>query len=203
MDEGHIIMNRNDLASERKYQIIRATIECITRYGYNNFSMQDVARVADVSKGIIHYYFLNKEDLMMAVLDNASSEIEALLSSSHSGQDVKARLSQVIWMCASVVQNKREYYRINMDFWTQIDQKQKVREEVARHYAKFRGAIASIIQQGITQGVFRQGDASLFASLIIALVDGLALQWLFDEGVFVYDEIVKNCEEAIMSFLQA
>ena len=195
-------MNRNDLASERKHQIIRATIECITRYGYSNFSMQDVARVADVSKGIIHYYFLNKEDLMMTVLDNVSSEIETLLTSSESGQDVKVRLSSVIWMCANVVQNKREYYRINMDFWTQIDQKEKVREEVARHYAKFRGAIANIIQQGITLGVFRKGDASQYASIIIALIDGLALQWLFDEGVFVYDEIVKNCEEAVMSFLR-
>jgi len=195
-------MNRNDLASERKTQIIRATIECITRYGYSNFSMQDVARVADVSKGIIHYYFLNKEDLMMTVLDNVSSEIETLLTSSELGQDVKIHLSNVIWMCAGVVQNKREYYRINMDFWTQIDQKEKVREEVAKHYAKFRGAIANIIQQGITQGVFRKGDAAQFASLIIALIDGIALQWLFDEGVFVYDEIVKNCEEAILSFLK-
>ncbi|MES2615589.1 MAG: TetR/AcrR family transcriptional regulator [Bdellovibrionota bacterium] len=195
-------MNRNELASERKQQIILATIECITRYGYNNFSMQDVARVADVSKGIIHYYFLNKEDLMMTVLDNVSTEIEALLTSTESGLDVKVRLSNVIWMCSSVVQNKREYYRINMDFWTQIDQKEKVREEVARHYAKFRGAVANIIQQGITIGVFRKGDAQQYASLIIALIDGIALQWLFDEGVFLYDEIVKNCEEAIMSFLK-
>lgn len=195
-------MNRNDLVSERKQQIIKATIECITRFGYSNFSMQDVARVADVSKGIIHYYFLNKEDLMMTVLDNVSTEIENLLSSSEYGQDVQVRLSNVIWMCANVVQTKREYYRINMDFWTQIDQKQKVREEVARHYAKFRNAIANIIQQGISQGVFRQGDALQYASLIIALIDGTALQWLFDEGVFVYDELIKNCEEAVMAFLK-
>ncbi len=196
-------MNRNDLASERKQQIIKATIECITQYGYSNFSMQDVARVADVSKGIIHYYFLNKEDLMMTVLDCVSSEIENLLSANESGLDVKLRLSNVIWMCSNVVQNKREYYRINMDFWTQIDQKEKVREEVARHYAKFRGAIAQIIQQGINQGAFRSGDPLQFASLIIALIDGIALQWLFDEGVFVYDDIIKNCEEAILSFLKA
>ena len=194
-------MNRTDLASERKHQIIQATIECITRYGYSNFSMQDVAQVADVSKGIIHYYFLNKEDLMMTVLDNVSSEIENLLLSTETNQDVRLRLSNVIWMCADVVQTKREYYRINMDFWTQIDQKQKVREEIGKHYSKFRGAISQIIQQGIDQGLFRKGDATQYASIIIALIDGLALQWLFDEDAFVYDEIVKNCEETIMNFL--
>jgi TetR/AcrR family fatty acid metabolism transcriptional regulator len=194
-------MTRNDLASERKYQIIKATVECITRYGYSNFSMQDVARVADVSKGIIHYYFLSKEDLMMGVLDCVNSEVETLLISSDAGQDAKAHLSNIIWICASIVQHKREYYRINMDFWTLIDQKEKVREEIARHYAKFRNVIASIIQQGIHQEVFRAGDAHQFASLIIAMIDGIALQWLFGEGVFVYDDIVKSCEEATMSFL--
>ncbi|KAB8032144.1 TetR/AcrR family transcriptional regulator [Fluviispira multicolorata] len=194
-------MNRSDLASERKTQIINATIECITRYGYNNFSMQDVARVADVSKGIIHYYFLNKEDLMMTVLDYVSTDIENLLHAGDLNTDPIAKLSNVIWMCSSVVQNKREYYRINMDFWTQIDQKEKVRQEIASHYSKFRAAIANIIQQGINQEVFRKGDSLQFASLIIALIDGIALQWLFDEGVFNYDEIVKNCEETIMNFL--
>ncbi|APJ03410.1 TetR/AcrR family transcriptional regulator [Silvanigrella aquatica] len=194
-------MSRSDLASERKTQIINATIECITRYGYSNFSMQDVARVADVSKGIIHYYFLNKEDLMMTVLDHVSADIENLLHSGDLNPDPVARLTNVIWMCSSIVQNKREYYRINMDFWTQIDQKEKVRQEVASHYAKFRNSIAVIIQQGITQGVFRKGDSQQFASMIIAMIDGIALQWLFDEGVYSYDEIVQNCEEAILKFL--
>ena len=194
-------MSRSDLASERKTQIINATIECITRYGYSNFSMQDVARVADVSKGIIHYYFLNKEDLMMTVLDYVSSDIENLLNSGDPNPEPTTRLSNVIWICSSIVQNKREYYRINMDFWTQIDQKEKVRQEIASHYAKFRNSIAIIIQQGITSGVFRKGEATQFASMIIAMIDGIALQWLFDEGVYNYDEIVKNSEEAILNFL--
>lgn len=196
-------MSRSEIVSERKNQIIKATIECISRYGYHGFSMRDVAEAAVVSKGIIHYYFLNKEDLMMAVLDNATAEIAASLAASDLGRDVATRLSDVIWICSSIVQNKREYYRINMDFWTQIDQKEKVRQEVSKHYVKFRETIGTIIQQGIEQGVFRQGNALQFASLIIAFIDGIALQWLFDENAFDYDDIVRNCEEAILSFLKA
>ena len=93
-------MSKADLAVERKSQIIIATIECISRYGYNNFSMQDVARIADVSKGIIHYYFLNKEDLMMAVLDRVSGDIETLLSDiSDRTKDPEERLRQIVRQC--------------------------------------------------------------------------------------------------------
>lgn len=195
-------MSRFDLASEKKLQIIKATIDCITRFGYSNFSMQDVAQVANVSKGIIHYYFLNKEDLMMAVLDYVSEEIEGHLISTESSATPVIRLSNVIWVCFSIVQNKREYYRINMDFWTQIDQKEKVRQEIALHYSKFRQTIAGIVQQGIEQKFFRAGNASHYASMIIALIDGIALQWLFDENVFNYNDIVQNCESAVLSFLK-
>ncbi len=195
-------MNKTELASERKNQIILATIECMSRFGYHNFSMQDVARVADVSKGIIHYYFMNKEDLMMTVLNKVSGDIEELLLSTESSSDPVTRLSNAIWLCSSIVQTKREYYKINMDFWTQIDQKENVKKQIAFHYDKFRKVLGNIIQQGMTLGVFRAGNPEQYACVILAMIDGIALQWLFDETIFHYDEIIKNCESAVMSFLK-
>jgi AcrR family transcriptional regulator len=69
-------MSKADVAAERKNQIVNATVDCITKFGYHNFSMQDVAKKAGVSKGIIHYYFLNKDDLMMSVLAKVAGDIE-------------------------------------------------------------------------------------------------------------------------------
>lgn len=196
-------MSKADLAAERKSQIINATIDCIARYGYNNFSMQDVARIADVSKGIIHYYFLNKEDLMMAVLDRVAGDIESLLAGiTERTQDPAEQLRQLIHVCFDIVRQKREYYCINMDFWTQINQKEKVRLAVANHYAKFRGTTASIIQAGVDSGVFKPIDSTHAASVIIAIVDGVSLQWLFEEASYPYDDLIKTSEEIVFRFLQ-
>jgi AcrR family transcriptional regulator len=195
-------MSKADLAVERKTQIINATIECISRYGYNNFSMQDVARIADVSKGIIHYYFLNKEDLMMAVLDRVSGDIESLLNDAQAkSSDPGERLKIILRVCFEIVREKREYYCINMDFWTQINQKEKVRQAVARHYGKFRSVTAAILQQGMDAGQFKKMDAASAASVIISIVDGISLQWLFDENAFIYDNMVKLCEDLVSDFL--
>jgi TetR/AcrR family fatty acid metabolism transcriptional regulator len=195
-------MTKTDLAAERKAQIIKATIECISRYGYNNFSMQDVARIADVSKGIIHYYFLNKEDLMMAVLERVAGDIEGLLTSVGDRTDSPTEaLKMLVAICFRVVKEKREYYCINMDFWTQINQKEKVRQAIAKHYSTFRIAAANLIQQGIDVGVFKVENAANAASIIIALVDGLSLQWLFEESTFELEEISKNCQELVIQFL--
>jgi AcrR family transcriptional regulator len=195
-------MSKPELALERKNQIVAATIECISRYGYNNFSMQDVARIADVSKGIIHYYFLNKEDLMMAVLERVAGDIENLLNEVMARTtDPSERMRHLVAICFSVVREKREYYCINMDFWTQINQKEKVREAVAAHYEKLRVAAAGIVQQGIDQGMFRPSDPRLTACIIISYVDGISLQWLFDPNLFVLDQMAKTCEEHILRLL--
>ena len=195
-------MTKIDSATERKALIIHATIECIAQYGYTNFSMQDVAKVAGVSKGIIHYYFMNKEELMMSVLNRVSSDIEQLLSNLlETIKNPEQCLRSVLHLCFGVVRKKREYYCINMDFWTQINQKEKVRQSIAQHYEKFRSVTAHVIQLGIDKQVFKVDNAKLAASVIIALIDGIALQWLFDETVFVYEDMVKKCEEIILEHL--
>ncbi len=197
------IMSKTDVAVERKNQIVLATVDCITKHGYHNFSMQDVARTAGVSKGIIHYYFLNKDDLMMSVLDKVASDIERVLHADmDSIVDPQRKLEIFIDICLDVVRSTREYYQVNMDFWTQINQNEEVRKVIANHYSKFRETCAAVIEAGIAQGVFREVSSMEYSSFIIAVIDGISLQWLFDETVFDYDRIVKQTSQIILDGLK-
>lgn len=195
-------MSKMDAVTERKNQIVQATVECITKHGYHNFSMQDVARKAGVSKGIIHYYFLNKDDLMMSVLDKVASDIELILQEEmQTEQDPLRKLEIFIEVSMDVVRNTREYYQVNMDFWTQINQKEAVRVVISNHYKKFRKTCQKILQEGIEQGVFQSIDPHEYASFILALIDGISLQWLFDPTVFDYENICKKANQLIMAGL--
>lgn len=197
-----VFMSKADVAAERKDQIVRATVDCITKYGYHNFSMQDVARTAGVSKGIIHYYFLNKDELMMSVLDKVAGDIERVLTSEmESTPDIKRRFEVFLEVCFDVVRNTKEYYQVNMDFWTQINQKEDVRKVIALHYSKFRDTAIQVIREGVSQGVFRPVDPIQYASYVVAVIDGLSLQWLFDEGAFDYDGITKKSTSLLLEGL--
>lgn len=195
-------MSKADVAAERKDQIVRATVDCITKHGYHNFSMQDVARTAGVSKGIIHYYFLNKDELMMSVLDKVAGDIETVLASEmESTNDARRKFEVFLEVCFDIVRNTKEYYQVNMDFWTQINQKEEVRRVIARHYAKFRDSAVNVIRDGINAGIFRQLEPLEYASYVVAVIDGLSLQWLFDENVFDYDNITKKATTLLLEGL--
>lgn len=186
-------MSKADVATERKAQIVRATVDCIAKHGYHNFSMQDVAKAAGVSKGIIHYYFLNKDELMMSVLDRVSVDIEQALAAKMEGiSDPLKKLRIFINVCFDVVRSTREYYQVSMDFWTQINQKAEVKKVIAKHYQKFRDKAADIIKDGISAGVFKEVTPEIHASYIVAVVDGLSLQWLFDDQAFDYEQLTSK-----------
>lgn len=195
-------MPKANVATERKEKIVKATVECIIKHGYHNFSMQDVARTAGVSKGIIHYYFLNKDDLMMSVLDRVAGDIEDVLAKSMEPiSDPLEKIEKFIDISFGIVMGTKEYYQVNMDFWTQINQKEEVKKVIAKHYDKFRDAAANVIDEGIEQGVFRKNNSHHYASLIISVIDGLSLQWLFDESIFEYDEIAKVAKKNMINGL--
>lgn len=195
-------MSKADVAAERKDQIVKATVECITKHGYHNFSMQDVARTAGVSKGIIHYYFLNKDELMMSVLDKVAGDIENVLATQMQAlTDPRRKLEVFIDVCFDIVRNTKEYYQVNMDFWTQINQKEDVRKVIARHYSKFRDSACAVINEGVASGVFRHVEPREYASYVVAVIDGLSLQWLFDPNVFDYDQVTKKAGKLLLEGL--
>lgn len=196
-------MSKADIAAERKDQIVRATVECITRHGYHNFSMQDVARTAGVSKGIIHYYFLNKDELMMSVLGKVAGDIERVITSEMEiSPDPIRKIEIFIEVCFDVVRSTKEYYQVNMDFWTQINQKSEVREVISRHYEKFRSTAKTVIDDGIKSGAFKDTNSTQYASYIIAVIDGISLQWLFDPNVFNYEETTKEAAKLLVDGLK-
>ncbi len=197
-------MPKNAIANERKNQIVKATVDCITSFGYHNFSMQDVAKKAGVSKGIIHYYFLNKDDLMMSVLDRVAGDIETMLKEKmDQAKLVHEKMEIFIEVTMNVVRDSKEYYQVNMDFWTQINQKEEVRSVIASHYGKFRETCGIILAEGVANGEFVDVPIKETSAAIVGMLDGLSLQWLFDENEFQIDRILNHSKKMIFSFLES
>jgi len=61
--------------ARRKQQIIKAAEELISESGYKATTMQDVASKAGTSIGNVYFYFSNKDEMVMEVIDHLCDEI--------------------------------------------------------------------------------------------------------------------------------
>ncbi|REB06108.1 TetR/AcrR family transcriptional regulator [Sporosarcina sp. BI001-red] len=65
----------------RKSQIIELTLRNISERGYLSFSYDDLAKELNVTKASIHYHFMKKEDLGLAVCTKIKDGLETTYNS--------------------------------------------------------------------------------------------------------------------------
>ncbi len=53
---------------QKKALILSAAAEMFSKYGYNKTSLEDIAKEAHIGKGTIYYYFPDKEELFIEVV---------------------------------------------------------------------------------------------------------------------------------------
>jgi len=59
---------RTDVWEERKNQILDAVMETFSKVGFSKAGMFDIAESSGLSKGSLHWYFENKNDLIVKLL---------------------------------------------------------------------------------------------------------------------------------------
>src|SRR5690606_31799601 len=74
---------------QKEKQIIQSAIRLFSSKGYHATKMDDVAKQAKMSKGLIYFYFKNKEDLYMAVTKKAYDELRNVFKETAKPKDKK------------------------------------------------------------------------------------------------------------------
>jgi TetR/AcrR family transcriptional repressor of nem operon len=89
--------------SETRAELIRIGSEIIVRQGYNNTGINAVLTAAGVPKGSFYYYFSNKEDFGLAVIDDFAAHYMSRLDAVLGDRDV------------SPMQRIRNYFEAGME----------------------------------------------------------------------------------------
>ncbi|MGQ9843343.1 MAG: TetR family transcriptional regulator C-terminal domain-containing protein, partial [Spirochaetota bacterium] len=105
---------------------------------------------------------------------------------------------------AFIVTAKRHpaFYTVLVDFWAQIPINERVKHINTDIYKQLCGEVVKVIEDGISQGVFKSVDAGLAAHAIVAMVMNISIQWTFNQQLYNIDHLAKTCMKMIMAFLE-
>jgi TetR/AcrR family transcriptional repressor of nem operon len=79
--------------------ILKASRKIFTAQGFHNTSVSEILSATGVKKGNLYYYFASKEDLGLAVLQDAKEEFFLFLDNSLAGDDP---LTRIINSCQAI-----------------------------------------------------------------------------------------------------
>lgn len=74
---------------ERRRQLLDAGATLFAAHAYEEISMRQIAAAAGVSKPLLYHYFPSKNDLFMAAVTEAASELQDLIAPSGDGTPVE------------------------------------------------------------------------------------------------------------------
>lgn len=74
---------------QKEKLIVQSAIKLFSSRGYHATKMDDVAKQAKMSKGLIYFYFKNKEDLYMAVTKKAFEQLSTVFKDTLKAKDKK------------------------------------------------------------------------------------------------------------------
>jgi AcrR family transcriptional regulator len=171
------------LRAQRAAQLLAAAQRVFSRQGFHAATVSDVAAEAGVSQGTVYHYFDSKEALLLAVFtqweqENLRSEIEQALGAEPTAA---RKLAMIAHAATARVTSSLQLLEASVEFWSHMPRNAEIKKGFRRMFEAMAVDVASVIQQGIDAGEFRPIDTKVTARLLIAVYDGLVLQWLADK----------------------
>lgn len=182
--------------------ILRAALNVIARQGVGNFKMIDIAEKAHIGKGTLYEYFRSKDELTAGVFNLVMGDFEiAVADQLKEIQGPEDKITAIVAASCRYFAEQRQTLSVLFDLWASSIPRRRGKQlvpDMARFYAEFGGWLTGIIDEGINQGVFRQVNATLVASIIIAALDGIMFQAALGMIKLEAPEIAENISRTLL-----
>ncbi|HXT09678.1 MAG TPA: TetR/AcrR family transcriptional regulator [Roseiarcus sp.] len=170
-----------------KARILEAAKREFAKLGFGGARVDSIATRAKANKRMIYHYFISKEELFTAVIEEAYLEIRVaerkLSLDSLEPEAALERLVRFTW----------KYYLANPEFLTFVNSENlhkarhlKKSSVMTQEYPHFVGIVQGIIDRGVAKGVFRPGIDAVQLNITMAAISYYYLTNRYT-GSIIYD----------------
>lgn len=188
--------------NKKREKLIQAAIPIFAKHGFRETKMSDIAISADVGKGTLYEYFESKDDLFLNAFkiwfSYFSEQMQEIISKEkNSYKQLEIFYEQFF----KTVEEYGDMYYIYFDFWSELTRNPKLdKQDIATVYQTLRELFASILETGAEKNVFKTMEYISMSTALLAISDGLLMQWLIDRDSFSIYEVGMI---AVRSFLDS
>jgi AcrR family transcriptional regulator len=170
------------LEGDKAQRIIAAMRASVGKRGAAGSTFDHVAREAGVSRGLLHYYFGSKEQLLVEVVrhdcDVRNRNMDERLERAGSVEEI---LDALVVGLNEFIEDDAGGQAVIYEMLSASRHSEEIRAELAELYRQWRERLAGWLRVKEREGVIRlQAEPEAVASILFALGDGFGIQVLSD-----------------------
>lgn len=190
-------MGRRKMGDTRRRQILAGLLKAVGEHGLQRCNMSEVAEAAGVSRGILHYYFKNKDEMIGALVAHLKeSHLPDFRDQTRQIDDPRRQLNKSLWYPVQAFgQAGAALAKVWIEFWGLAAHHPDVHQFINDAQQALRDHFKHILLAGIEKGVFNdKHKPEKLASVILAALEGMVLQWHFNPENFSFVGEMKALE---------
>ena len=190
-------MGRKKMGDTRRRQILEGLLKAVGEHGLQRCNMTDVAEAAGVSRGILHYYFKNKDEMIGALVAHLKeSYLPDFRDQTTQIEDPQEQLNKSLWYPVQTFGRAgAALAKVWIEFWGLAAHHPDVHQFINDAQSALREHFQHILRTGIEKGVFKDSiKPEKLASVILAALEGMVLQWHFNPEGFSFVGEMKALE---------
>jgi AcrR family transcriptional regulator len=196
-------MGRKNMQEERRKQILEALHKCLLKKPFDKTSIKDIAAVAKINHGMLHYYFRNKEDILLNYIEyviNLSKSMfeEWLKSEGQSNSNSKDFIRGVFDFMFQKITLNRDMAKIYIEIWEIAVYNEKVKLKLRKSYSEW----IETVKQMISEPIKDENTASKISTALVAFLEGISLFLIIlDPKDFSFETLLKDFQEEFIERL--
>ncbi len=179
---------RRKTAAQRKQDLINAGIACLGKGGISAFTIDRICREAEVSRGLINHHFKSKEDLLVSIYADMTAH---LVDATRQG-DARTQLRGIIEDSFDATSFNTANLRAWLAIWAEVGNNDALNALHRQRYRSYTARISAALQEAAGQRGLVVDNASI-ARQVVALIDGLWLEYCLHSEGFSLDDAKRDC----------
>jgi AcrR family transcriptional regulator len=176
--------NERELSGDKAQRIVDAMRDSVARRGAAGSTFEHVAREAGVSRGLLHYYFGTKEQLLVEVVRRDTElRVERLDERLAPAKSVDGVIEALVASLTDMIENEPGFFLLLFELFSAGRRNPDIQKEVGQLFERTRSHVADVLRSKEEEGVLSlRFAAEDVVSYLFALGDGVALQVLSDSS---------------------
>lgn len=165
-------------------QLLAAARRLLEQRGYAHITARDLVTESNTNLASIGYHFGSKAALLAAAIESAfedwADQFAALVMADPDASPIQRGMATWVAVLDSLPQ-RRPILQSYVEALAQAQREPDLRHLLAAHYRRARARVAHLVAESLADGT--QADeprCQAIATFVIAVCDGLSVQWLLD-----------------------
>ena len=186
---------RVSIGTIRRGEIIEAAVAIIAEQGIQHLSLSGIETKAGMSRGQLTYYYKTKDEILLAIFDRLLDLLhERTRVGFRGGPGDPNMVRHLLETVLRGPQVNREFHALQYTFLSQMSHRADFRRRLARLYEEWRTGLTENLAG---QQDRRSADPRTVASLVQAILHGLAMQLAADPNAFDREEMAALCVQVL------